>query len=283
MKKNQTEEDCPKNQNLQKGEEGGTSADNASEAPILTSTVRLVSQVEQGELLPTTKDWVNLTQQRLQHTQTEESLQLGQEQRQSERPPAAPMARGSPEGSEVERERDEGGTVRGEPGPARQTASPEKKNQEGEGERPAKLYHLNPGHQGQRGDKDWTFSTDVVMGTEVDPPPMREISVAAHTSSTEVIWKTQLNPISTTHGKIYKVIMASIGLDCPTPSHETRIGEDNNFSPRTQLVTTPIRNSATSLITFGKHVLTPRQGRIWELRNKSPLGGHGNQFGGSLP
>lgn len=40
-----------------------------------------------------------------------------------------------------------------------------------------------------------------------------------------------------------------------------------------QGVSTPIRNSASSLIAMGKQVLTPRQGRIWETRNKSPLGG----------
>ena len=77
--------------------------------------------------------------------------------------------------------------------------------------------------------------------------------------------------------------MASIGLDSPTPSHDLRDGGYINNASRTQVISTPIRNSATSLIALGKHIMTPRQGRIWELRNKSPLGGQGNRFSGSLP
>lgn len=77
--------------------------------------------------------------------------------------------------------------------------------------------------------------------------------------------------------------MASIGLDSSTPSHEIRTGEDNNIDSRVHLITTPIYNSATSLIVHGKRILTPRQGRIRELRNKSPLRRQRNQYGGSLP
>ena len=100
---------------------------------------------------------------------------------------------------------------------------------------------------------------------------------------TEVILETQLNSSSRGKMSTYDDIMASIILDSPTPSHETRRGEDSNTSPRTQLINTSIWNSATSLITLGKHVLTPRQNRIWELGNISPLRGQKNQFGGSLP
>lgn len=32
------------------------------------------------------------------------------------------------------------------------------------------------------------------------------------------------------------------------------------------LVDTPIRNSASNLIALGQHILTPRQGRMWNVR-----------------
>lgn len=97
----------------------------------------------------------------------------------------------------------------------------------------------------------------------------------------EVIFETQFN--RNNKDNVYKDIMVSIGLDNPTPSHELRVGEDNNISPKAQSISTPIRNSATSLIALGKHVLTPRQGRIWELRSKSLVGGQGNRFSEFLP
>lgn len=91
---------------------------------------------------------------------------------------------------------------------------------------------------------------------------------------TEVIPETQLVQIND-RGKIYKEILASIGLESPTTSQEIRnkYNEmDHNHDQGFQVVTTPIRNSATNLIAIGKHVLTPWQGKMWELRNKSPLG-----------
>jgi hypothetical protein len=69
--------------------------------------------------------------------------------------------------------------------------------------------------------------------------------------------------------------MASIGLDSPTSSledrgrEETITYEQESGSP---LAITPIRNSAANLLALGKHALTPRHGRIWEFKGKSPLG-----------
>jgi hypothetical protein len=101
-----------------------------------------------------------------------------------------------------------------------------------------------------------------------------------HTSQThiEVIPETQLHQASRNKNNIYNDIMASIGLDSPTSSQDTR-GEGRGnapaHDPTLHLASTPIRNSAASLMALGKHVLTPRQGRLWEHRSKSPLGGHG--------
>lgn len=91
---------------------------------------------------------------------------------------------------------------------------------------------------------------------------------------TEVIPKTQLNEVRK-RSNIYNDIMASIGLDSPTSSRETREGvanvDINDQAPSVE--NTPIQSSAANLLALGKHVLTPRQGRIWDHRNKSPLVG----------
>lgn len=92
----------------------------------------------------------------------------------------------------------------------------------------------------------------------------------------EVIRETQFH---LNNRNIYNDVLASIGLDNPTTSQETRRGNENRdceFGQSKQGISTPIRNSASSLIALGKHVLTPRQGRIWETCNKSPLGGQGS-------
>lgn len=90
----------------------------------------------------------------------------------------------------------------------------------------------------------------------------------------EVIPATQPAQMNT-KGNVYKEILASIGLDSPTTSQETRnkfgdtvVSQDQDR----QMVNTPICNSANSLIALDKQVLTPGQGKIWELRKMSPLG-----------
>ena len=89
--------------------------------------------------------------------------------------------------------------------------------------------------------------------------------------TTEVIRETQFHP---NNRNIYNDILASIGLDSPTNSQDVRRGIGNkDYDHFGQVVSTPIRNSASSLIALGKHVLTPKQGRIWETHRKSPLGG----------
>lgn len=87
----------------------------------------------------------------------------------------------------------------------------------------------------------------------------------------EVIPETQPLPLIG-KGTMYKDILASIGLDSPTPSHDTR-GMHHGEETSTQHANTPIRHSAASLIALGNHIFTPRQGRMWESRNRSPLGG----------
>lgn len=93
------------------------------------------------------------------------------------------------------------------------------------------------------------------------------------TGHVEVIPETQLNEVIR-RSNIYNDIMASIGLDSPTPSQDSRGGVVNHgrHGQESCEENTPIRNSAANLIALGKHMLTPRQGRIWEHRNKSPLG-----------
>ena len=180
----------------------------------------------------------------------------------------------------------EGGSERRLPSPEirkGQTALHREGDQEASRLGAAELHQRTVGIQGHQGDKDGFQPLDVEMIEGTVPPPRGDYYHAPHTLSTEVILETQLNTSSRGKGSIYNDILASIGLDSPTPSIETRREEDSNSSPRAQLINTPIRNSASSLIALGKHVLTPRQGRIWELRNKSPLGGQGGQFGGTLP
>ena len=203
--------------------------------------------------------------------------------------PGTEWRRETNHGPRVEREEekgDEGGLGRRLPSPERrkgQTALHREGDQEASRLGAAELHQRTVGIQGHQGDKDGFQPLDVEMIEGTAPPSRGTYYHAPHILSTEVILETQLNSSSRGKGSIYNDILASIGLDSPTPSIETRREEDSNSSPRAQLVNTPIRNSASSLIALGKHVLTPRQGRIWELRNKSPLGGQGNQFGGSLP
>lgn len=91
-----------------------------------------------------------------------------------------------------------------------------------------------------------------------------------------VIPETQLNGYNSDKGNICNAILASIRLDSPTPSRETWGGEGmptNEHGHALPLVNIPICSSGTSLLALGKHVLTPRQGRVREHMNKSPLGG----------
>lgn len=135
----------------------------------------------------------------------------------------------------------------------------------------------------QQEDKDGEGLTDIIMESLTERPPSTGIHHPSHVLPPEVILETQLYPSNRNTGHVYKEIMASIGLDSPTPSQDIGRWDGNIVSPRVQHVSTSIRNSASSLVALGKHVLTPRQGRIWELRSRSPLGGQGYHEGGSLP
>ena len=92
----------------------------------------------------------------------------------------------------------------------------------------------------------------------------------------EVIPKTQLNMHNLGNTNIYNATLASIGLDSPSHSQDMRNRAGNIAREHGQVastVSTPVRNSATNLMALGHHVITPRQGRLWEARNKSPLWG----------
>lgn len=97
-----------------------------------------------------------------------------------------------------------------------------------------------------------------------------ELPISAGHALTELILETQPHQ-SNSNGKVYMKILASIGLDSPTSSQDTR-GNAPREGQEVQQVNTPIRNSTSSLMALGKHVFTPMQGRIWEHRSKSPLG-----------
>ena len=108
----------------------------------------------------------------------------------------------------------------------------------------------------------------LLMGTD----PAHSISQG----KIDVIPETQLTIYNNSKDHIYKDMLASIGLDSPTSSRDTWDEEESHAHAQgqtTPLANTPIRNSANSLLALGKHTLTPRQGRLWEHRNKSPLGG----------
>lgn len=102
------------------------------------------------------------------------------------------------------------------------------------------------------------------------PEPRLEPPHLARVLPVEMIYETQLNP---TNRDIYNDILASIGIDSPNIYKKTWRGMDYNQSQEKQLDNTPICNSANSLMALGKYVLTPRQARIWELRNISALRG----------
>ena len=74
----------------------------------------------------------------------------------------------------------------------------------------------------------------------------------------EVISETQLPPKITNQGSLYKDIMASIGLDSPNTSTESRRVEANEQNRGETLVNIPIRNSASSLIALGQDVLNSK-------------------------
>lgn len=98
-----------------------------------------------------------------------------------------------------------------------------------------------------------------------------EVNTASRQVHFEVVPETQPLPLNG-KGMKYKEILASIGLDSPTSSHDTRgneRGEENGL----QRGNTPIRSSAASLMALNNYMFSPRQGSLWEGRNKPPLGG----------
>ena len=134
----------------------------------------------------------------------------------------------------------------------------------------------NPGEKYGRGGKAQQLCkyNEEWMEIEMAPNEYRPIGMTLPTiagfAPMEVIPETQACQLNG-NGKIFKEILASIGLNSPTSSHE--IGSNSQRgSLDTQQGNTPIRNIAESLIALGKHMFTPRHGRSWEGRSKSPLG-----------
>jgi hypothetical protein len=116
--------------------------------------------------------------------------------------------------------------------------------------------------------KEMTVEGNGGIVYDTNPSPQR--------APPESICETQFYHNTRNRGKVYNDIMASIGLDSPTSSLEERGREETTTYEQefgSSLATTPIRNSAANLLTLGKHALTLRQGRIWEFKGRSPLGG----------
>lgn len=98
------------------------------------------------------------------------------------------------------------------------------------------------------------------MASRGDPYKTLELTQITHNHPPEIILETQFNSIHRNNRHIYKDILVMIGLDSPTTSQETMStydNDDHNQDQGMQVANTPIRNSATSLIALGKHVLTP--------------------------
>ena len=134
----------------------------------------------------------------------------------------------------------------------------------------------NPGEKYGRGGKAQRLCNNneerlaiVLVPDESRPIDMLDPTIA-NSAPLEVIPETQAWHLNG-NGKMFKEILASIGLDSPTASHELG-GHSQRGSPGIHHGNTPIRNSAESLIALGKHMFTPRQGKSWEDRNKGPLG-----------
>ena len=134
----------------------------------------------------------------------------------------------------------------------------------------------NPGEKYGRGGKAQRLCNNneerlaIVLVPEESRPIDLLVPTIANSASLEVIPETQAWHLNG-NSNMFKEILASIGLDSPTASHELG-GHLQRGSPGIHHGNTPIRNSAESLIALGKHMFTPRQGRRWEERNKGPLG-----------
>ena len=142
--------------------------------------------------------------------------------------------------------------------------------------RATELHQLHNGNMSQHLRLQYEAPIDIVMETEEDPHPSQETSHPPLGLPPDVMLETQFNMSNRFKSNIYKDILASIGLDNPTTSQKARGRERNSYFNQLlvgHLASTPICNSASSLMALGQHAMTPRQWRIWESRNKSPLGG----------
>ena len=85
-----------------------------------------------------------------------------------------------------------------------------------------------------------------------------------------MVRESQVQPNSKNKGSVDNEILANIRLDSPTTSYETRNERVNTrYGHEDQLISTPFRVIASSLVALGKHEFTSRQGRSWTYGNKS--------------
>ena len=113
------------------------------------------------------------------------------------------------------------------------------------------------------------------------PGPTDEIGGSQHVvestyphpnALTEVVVETQLTTSARAKNHICNAIVANIGFDSPIPIPR-RGGEGRNIGYDAHMEAHVI-NTPSSLMTLGKVIGTPRHGKTWEPRNKSPLGGY---------
>lgn len=86
--------------------------------------------------------------------------------------------------------------------------------------------------------------------------------------------KTQFNTHDGNKHSTYLVMLARIGLGSPTKSCKLQdsINRNGHNQEIEKLLNVALHTSALSLMSFHHHRLSPRNGRVWKNKGKSPLG-----------
>lgn len=113
-------------------------------------------------------------------------------------------------------------------------------------------------YKGQPSSNTWLPGTIANEGVRMGSTQTMWKWLQRQIDSPRVIIERQFNTNNKIKGSIYNDIMASIGLDNPTPSHETKTRKNNNIDSIVQLIITPICNCATSLVALRKPTFTPK-------------------------
>ena len=95
---------------------------------------------------------------------------------------------------------------------------------------------------------------------------MVELTYPQHIALAEVMVETQLIASNRTKGNVCSAIMVSIELESPAPTQRRR-GEGRNIGHDSH-VEAHLINTPSSLMALGKHIVTPRQCKVWEFKNK---------------